>query len=137
MSDKKLSKQQKVILEFLYRLTKEGFADKIWGVPWYPSKAVPSDFKYTKSSSASFSRSIRRLEERGLVIRNNDRSGASLEGRVRESKEIPFETIKRDYNGDVILDKNRRAIVTKARTTKLKLTELGVEVAKRLSLEIS
>ena len=137
MSNKKLSKQQKIILEFLFRLTKEGFEYKIWGVPWYPSKAVPPEFKYTKSTSASFSRSIRRLEERGLVIRNNQRSGVSLEGHVRESKDIPFETIKRDYNGNVILDDNRRAIVTKARTINLKLTELGIEVSKRLSLGTS
>jgi hypothetical protein len=130
---KKLSKQQKVILEYLFSL-REG-EDRIWGVPWYPSKAVPPDFDYTKSVSASFSRSIRRLEERGLVIRNNQKSGASLEGRARESKEIPFETVKRNSYGDVILDEKQRAILTKARTINLKLTDLGAEVAKRLSKE--
>jgi hypothetical protein len=74
------------------------------GVSWRPSKGAQ---EWTRSNAAAVSRSIRRLEERGLVRRGgSDRSSA---GKPRAPR---------------------------SRTTRLKLTELGREAAQQLTLEM-
>ena len=130
----KLSQQQKVILDYLLKIRKglDEYRARSDGIPWYPSKAVPENFHYTRSVSASFSRSIQRLEERGLVVRDNHRSGADF-GLRRSDPSQHFQNFKVDYWGDAILEANGEPIPVNARTTRLQLTDLGIEIAKRLS----
>ncbi len=64
---------------------------RIWGVPL---KWLRGTKKYhTAADSAAFSRSIRRLEARGLLLRNSQRSGVASgpsQGRIRRSIEEPI-----------------------------------------------
>lgn len=111
----KLSSQQKSILmiwEFWMQLEQELEDDDFdnsdiyrWGLWWWPSKFYeksgekPKD--WTASDRADFSRSLKRLENRGLIIRNNHKNAP------RASIETP----------------------PPKRTTYVKLTELGRKVA--------
>jgi hypothetical protein len=47
---------------------------QFWGVEWYPSRWLDP---WTPAGSAVVSRTLRRLEQRGLVERKNERSGQS------------------------------------------------------------
>ena len=48
----------------------------VWGVPHRPSKPFVRDgYEWTRSMAASLSRSLRRLEARGLLERGNEISG--------------------------------------------------------------
>jgi hypothetical protein len=61
---------------------------RIWGVPLKWLRGTKRD--RTAADSAAFSRSIRRLEARGLVLRNNSRNGVASgpsQGRARRSLE--------------------------------------------------
>jgi hypothetical protein len=95
----KLSRDQRCILEDLlaYYRNHEDAGDgntaqvRIWGVPlkWLRG----SNQYHTAADSAAFSRSVRRLEARGLVLRNNARNGV-LSGpsrrRARRSIDEPI-----------------------------------------------
>ena len=63
----KLSSQQKYILVWLLDCTSQGYADEEGGVFWRVDG--------TPGVRASMSRSLRRLEQRGLVRRRNRLSG--------------------------------------------------------------
>jgi len=67
---------------------------EFWGIPWHPAKRQDN---WTRADSVIISRSLRRLEHRGLVERKNNISGSRL------------------------------------RTTMVKFTPLGLEVAKQLT----
>lgn len=61
------------------------------GVPWQPSKLFKNESgEYTPAMRAAISKSVCRLEERGLVMRQNVMSGVpGLGGKVRKSQEDP------------------------------------------------
>ena len=103
----RLSQLQKVLLEAVWDETcrlettleargEQGLLARVryWGVEWYPSRwlddSMPAD-------RAVVSRALRRLEQRGLVERKNQRTGKS------------------------------------GRTTNVRLTNWGLEIAKRLT----
>jgi len=69
-----LSRMQTFMLLTLYQWHLARRYDKIWGLPWRTTG--------TRSEQASMSRSLRRLEERGLVLRQNERTG-NIDGRPR------------------------------------------------------
>ena len=109
-----LSEQQKDILAWIHSRTTEiqeavepgSYAERqleIWGVRW----GVEAD----AAGRASISRSLRRLERRGLVLRQN-RTGSPT-GEVRRSKDEPHNT-----------------------TTHVKLTEKGRKVVNKLKLSL-
>ncbi len=74
MSQAKLSQQQKTILAWICGLGEAGFVNESGCVPLrLVRKCLTPDiegehFPLTRSESASFSRSIRRLEKRGLIM---------------------------------------------------------------------
>jgi hypothetical protein len=70
-----------------------------WGIEWYPSLVFQWGYEpWSPTDRAVCSRSLRRLEQRGLVERKNERTGASrrttnvrLTGRGRKiAKQIRF-----------------------------------------------
>lgn len=112
---RKLSKLQTWILFYLWERTswveKTGndFANRmleIGAVRWHPGRFHA---KWTAADRANVSRALQRLEARGLVIRNNDRTGI---GPARTSREQP----------------------APSRATCVKLTPAGRTIAKRLTL---
>jgi hypothetical protein len=74
-----------------------------WGVWWRIGDSTPAE-------RAAFSRALKRLEERGLVLRQNRVAGAPGSGGLRDS-----------------------AAQLHIRTTNVQLTDMGREVAKRLT----
>jgi hypothetical protein len=103
----RLSQLQKVILGIVWDETVRLETDltargqhrllarvQYWGVEWHPGRYMDD---WTPADRAVFSRSLRRLEQRGLVERKNERTGEST------------------------------------RTTNVRLTDRGREVAKRLT----
>lgn len=81
---------------------------EFWGVHWQPSRGQQ---RWTRSDSAAVSRSLRRLEARGLVIRDNAISGSpSADGSRKSLDELPPK-----------------------RACNVKLTELGRVVAKTVN----
>jgi hypothetical protein len=66
--DSKLSRQQKNILTWLLRVT-DG-RERTEGVLWSLASTL-SPHVYNRSVSASFPRSLARLEKRGLILRKN------------------------------------------------------------------
>jgi hypothetical protein len=114
----KLSKDQRAILLHLYRLHLEaqpriGLAP--WGVTWKTSG--------TRSEQASISRSLRRLEARGLILRQNSRSGNNATAYPAPNGAMSFGRARQAGDG-------RRA---RSRTTDVLLLHEGVEVAERLT----
>lgn len=116
-NDRKLSKLQKWILSYLWEMTtdiEENGNDsaktdlRVWGVKWYPSTLHKT---WIASDRVGTSRALRRLEERRLVIRNNDIKGVPGEGGCRMSLDQP----------------------APKRTNYVKLTPEGRETAKRLT----
>jgi DNA-binding MarR family transcriptional regulator len=77
---------------------------------------VPKKLDGTTADSAAFSRLVRRLEARGLVLRNNARNGVASgpsQGRARRSLEEPI-----------------------ARADHLLLTEMGRLVAETVKINL-
>ncbi len=79
--EKKLSCQQQEILRYLTAQAdyiENNYPDdykifyRVWGVPWQPGKLGNA---WNNNDSASISRSLKRLEERGLLLRKNDITG--------------------------------------------------------------
>lgn len=96
-----LSVLQKEVLTFLYRETlvldeRGSNRARYWGVRWRPHAETPT-------AQAALSRAVRRLEQRGLLVRKNERTGGNRNGRP-----IPW------------------------RTTHLQLTAEGKQTAERL-----
>jgi len=116
----KLSRQQQHILVFLYHAYLEDKA--IQNRPEVPLGCRTVDTfgvrwrtKGTRSDQTSLSRALRRLEERGLVLRQNQvRGSGEGTGRCRLSK-------AEEHN----------------RTTHVRLLPDGIEVAERLSTEVA
>lgn len=126
-ASQKLSRQQKWILLIqldqlkIYQLAAQEpqkpiwFEQaSIWGFSWTPgnsreifAKLFAQDSEWTASKRASWSKSLARLEERGLIIRNNYH-----------------------YEPRLSLD-----TAPPKRTTAIKLTSLGYRVAKRLDAQ--
>lgn len=80
----------------------------VWGIPWIPSNYLDmTDYK-----NASVSRALRRLEERGMILRDNDIHGTPDSNRPRTSVSQRPPT----------------------RTTGVHMTNLGVETTKRLTI---
>lgn len=113
---KKLSWQQKRILKYLVEYmewideygTEFGRGEaRNWGVPWKPGKWNET---WENTHAASYSRALRRLEKRGLVLRNNDISGRPDTGEARRSMDDPHN-----------------------RTVRVLITDAGWEVGKRLT----
>lgn len=112
MSTTKLSQYQKRILQWVLEQTEwyetngnEFLRGEVahWGVSWHDG------VRRTNAENASLSRSLCRLEERGLVQRRNHVSG--------------------DPHGTIGWDGHERH----TRTTHVRLTKVGREVAKRLT----
>jgi hypothetical protein len=80
---------------------------KVWGIPW---KVREIFGKWTPSLAASASRALRRLENRGLVLRQNGWGGCPDTGETRKDKTDAHD-----------------------RTTQVLLTEEGREFAERLT----
>lgn len=117
---RKLSKRQKSLLLYLWKYYLElkeherrpGFPSylkltDIWGIPWRVGGSP--------AAHSAISRSIRRLEERGLVLRQNRASGSPGRGNPRITKDdsIPL------------------------RSTHILLLPLGQEAAKRLTNSVT
>ena len=83
-----------------------------FGIPWRPSKGQKA---WTATDRAVFSRAISRLEARRLIIRQNIASGTPGIGRARLTVDEP----------------------PPLRTTHLKLTDTGREVAERLTKTVN
>ena len=107
MPEARLSQLQKVLLEVVWDETRrlettleargeQGLLARVrcWGVEWYPSRWLDGS---TPADRAVVSRALRRLEQRGLVERKNQRTGKP------------------------------------GRTTNVRLTDRGREIAKRLT----
>lgn len=119
---KKLSVDQVETIIWLYNATKwylesgnltefGKISINLWGVPWRPAKENREyGYGFTRGDSAVWSRSLKRLEDRGLLLRINDISGSPDGPAVRQSKEDP----------------------PPRRTTRVKITPLGLEVAEIL-----
>jgi hypothetical protein len=109
----KLSRQQRTILVWLYRVYAElkaaGYARiNTFGIPW----RNPSANGFSRSEQASISRALKRLEQRELVLRQNEVSGCPTTGSCREWNTEPH-----------------------ARSTCVRLLPEGIRVAKRLTRE--
>ncbi len=100
-----------------------------WGVRWYPSKIWDwSDWPdgYSRSVAAAVSRAVVRLEKRGLVLRNNNKSG----GTPDPQPALDFWTRK-----PIMATGMSRISADQtppARCVNLKLTEAGREAARSL-----
>ena len=70
---RRLSPLQRFILAEVYEATlheqKSGKYSDCWGARWTLSKSIKNP---TRAQSAAASRALRRLDQRGLVIRRND-----------------------------------------------------------------
>ena len=109
-----LSEQQESILVWLLKTTKRARVEyrsfaECWGIEWQRRTRITRHRPGT--STPSVSRSLRRLEERGLILRQNDVSGT---GGSRRSIADPAPT----------------------RTTCVVLTTEGVRIAEQLSVNI-
>lgn len=101
-----LSDDQQAILEWL--LDNQPLSTRApWGIRWQPGKWGLIN---SRSASAAYSRTLKRLEERGLVLRQNRQSGNPLTRCARETSDEPHN-----------------------RTTHVLLTEIGVQVAEWLT----
>jgi hypothetical protein len=100
---KGLHAEQRAMLMYIYRNTVLGASNTPVGLPWQPSKWGMTS---TPARKASCSRSLKRLEERGLVLRQNWRAGT-----------------------------RRSALEPHDRTTHVVLTEVGKAVSVKLSKE--
>ena len=67
---RRLSPLGEAILKWVYR-EERSWRDDIWGVPWRPSRVGVE----TRTAQAVVSRAVQRLERRGLLIRQSQRSG--------------------------------------------------------------
>lgn len=67
----RLSQQEKAILAAMLGLKRAGYCEPYWGVRLRWLRRAP-----TRSQAASLSRSLRRLEARGLVQRRNQSSAS-------------------------------------------------------------
>ncbi len=109
-----LSVQQRSVLLHLYRLKQEQEQEYdghplreyvlLWGVPWHVTG--------TRSEQASVSRTLARLESRGLILRQNVNSGCPDTGCLRKSAPDPHN-----------------------RTTGVVVLRDGVDLAKRLTTD--
>ncbi len=106
--DQRLSAEQNSILEWLFANIPKSTTDA-FGIRWMPGKWGLTS---TPSSRAAYSRSLKRLEERGLVLRQNQVSGNPYTQMARASKDEPHN-----------------------RTTHVQLTQLGEELAATLFSE--
>jgi hypothetical protein len=97
---RKLSKLQKVILRrlsaYVRQCRAEGLQDNGPGLPrgvlFVPMKWLRAGASKTKSESAAYSRALRELEKRGLLIRSNLHSGmhrGPRAGAIRVSLDEP------------------------------------------------
>lgn len=103
---KYLSDDQLSILEWLFdNVPTSNLAP--WGIRWQPGKWGLTD---SPSSRAAYSRTLKRLEVKGLVLRQNQTSGSPVTQEARRSSAEPHN-----------------------RTTHVLLTELGVQVSKWLT----
>ena len=106
-----LSAQQRHVLIYIYTVW-TGLSDygRVWGVRWATSSS--------RSEAASLSRTLRRLEERGLILRQNASQGNNttpgFEGRVR-----------------MVGDGRQKG----SRTLSVTMLPAGIEMAKRLTTE--
>ena len=97
MTTAKLSQHQRVILMSVYSLDQKlrpRYTDPsmpaviraeldVWGVEWWPSTWWPN------VKPASVSRSLRELEARGLLLRQNQHSGSPGQGYARTRADEP------------------------------------------------
>lgn len=88
-----------------------------------PYKVAP----HSRSSAASLSRAVRRLEDRGLVQRRNQRTGDRHQEATTEEDAVEL----RRLGWRVQAGPN--PITAHARTTHLRLTEAGAAVAKEIT----
>ena len=93
-----------------------------WGPGRYAWESLrDGDGVHTRAHSAAISRALRRLEKRGLLMRGNESSGGSADGKsFRDSLDEPF--ISPRWVG------NSKDGVSKARTVNIKLTALGYQM---------
>lgn len=63
-----LAGEQREVMEQLLLMERRGQADRMWGVRWESGAR-------SRSEQASLSRTLRILEERGLILRQNRRRG--------------------------------------------------------------
>lgn len=117
-----ISEQQVHVLQHLYRLQVQqqhsGLCLK-WGVPWHT--------KASRSEQASLSRTLARLEARGLVLRQNQRTGNNA-------------VMKPDPNGTLSSGSVRApgdARVPKSRTTSVLLLPAGIAIVERLTRPVT
>jgi len=88
-----LSTKQEAILRWLlqcYRNIEERGSDRartllaVWGVPWCPGRqARRSGREWTMSDSATTSRTVTRLEQRGLIARKHQVTGGTRVTHIR------------------------------------------------------
>jgi len=108
----RLSRQQQDVLAHLYRLYVDQ-APGPFGVPWRTTG--------TRSGQASLSRALRRLETRGLVLRQNQVVGSP------DSVAVDPDGVSRPGYKRTSRDQRH------GRTTHVELTAAGIEVAKGLT----
>jgi hypothetical protein len=107
--NRKLSEDQEWVLLWLVERQKEGYVSRgNWGVPWRGEPGLSA------SDRASMSRTLRRLEGRGFVLRQNRTGGCPITRDRREGPESPHN-----------------------RTTHVQITEAGLTLAERLTKETS
>ena len=113
-----LSKLQGAILRSLWHVTTlveaevEGAASSDhWGIPWHPRGNAP---RWTASNRAAVSRALRRLEQRGLLVRMN-------------------RTVTIGVSDSATGGPPRMA---SRRTSEVRLTELGRAVAQRFTANV-
>lgn len=113
-----LSKQQKYVLVHIYKLWIQMMPHH-WGVRWATSSS--------RSGAASMSRTLHRLEERGLILRQNDVSGNNA---VKHP--TPDGTMS---NGKVRQPGDGRQ--KGSRTLSVTMLPAGIELAERLTSQAS
>lgn len=109
-----LSLQQRAILLHLFRIHKRHHQG-VWGVPWGTSTS--------RTEAASLSRSLRRLEERGLILRQNIYSGNNATPHTAPDGRFVLGRVR--GVGDQRL--------AKSRTTSVTILPAGIELAERLT----
>jgi hypothetical protein len=115
----KLSRFQQAVLKWLLDAREAGVSDRFFGVRWSPGRDHrKAGQAWTAADRASWSRAVRRLELRGLVVRTNQSSGVPGDG---------------PHKGQY----RRVASEPHNRTTHLRLTALGIEAAKRLTKAVT
>lgn len=104
MSDTRLSKFQRDLLLWAYRNRPTDPANVLWGARLKWPRGI------SPSKRASVSRALRRLEQRGLILRQNTTTGNPETGLARKSADEPH-----------------------SRTNCVALTPAGLELAGRLT----